>query len=314
MSFRKAAVTALIILASSRLMAAEPYDTSPSWSPDGQYIYFYTYRHDDGELYRMLPDGSRQTRLTDSDYNEWWMYPLADGKTVLIASDKDSGEAYGGSNLYLFDIDTGGMKNVTRVKPGQWAALASVSNAAGVAIYSISDGFGASADSELWILDLGTLQSTPYADDPSHHNIYPSISSDGAVVSYMSVRQGVTGLYVNNLEGSDERQVLRIDGVPATAALSPDGKYIAFTAGAWMWGTGDNAGNAGDRDIYVTSTDGSDIRRVTKSAASDHSPSWSPDGRLITFTSYRYGAGEIFAIRPDGSGEVNLTNTSVARN
>lgn len=313
MSKSLAVVVVVVMFACGSVMAADPYDTSPSWSPDGQFIYFYSYRHENGELYRMRPDGSQQTRLTHSDYNEWWMHALADGKTLLVASDKDSGESYGGSNLYLFDIESGDMMNVTRVAPGRWAALASVSNEAGVAIYSISEGFGARAESELWILDLESRESTPFADDPAHHNIFPSISKDGAVVSYMSVRNGETGLFVNNLEGTNERQVLKVDGAPAAAKLSPDGSQIAITAGAWMWGSGEDGGSAGDRDVYVAATDGSEIVRVTKSTASDHSPSWSPDGKTLTFTSYRFGPGEIFAIRPDGTGEANLTRTSMPK-
>ena len=73
-------------MVSGTAFGAEPYDTAPAWSPDGEYIYFYTYRHDDGELYRMRPDGSEQTRLTTTDYNEWWVHPLADGETLLVAS------------------------------------------------------------------------------------------------------------------------------------------------------------------------------------------------------------------------------------
>jgi Tol biopolymer transport system component len=37
------------------------------------------------------------------------------------------------------------------------------------------------------------------------------------------------------------------------------------------------------------------------------SPSWSPDGSLIAYTSFRHGLGEIYVIRPDGTGERRLT-------
>jgi Tol biopolymer transport system component len=37
------------------------------------------------------------------------------------------------------------------------------------------------------------------------------------------------------------------------------------------------------------------------------SPSWSPDGSLIAFTSFRHGLGDIYVIGPDGRGERRLT-------
>lgn len=37
------------------------------------------------------------------------------------------------------------------------------------------------------------------------------------------------------------------------------------------------------------------------------SPSWSPDGSLIAYTSFRHGLGEIYVVRADGRGERRLT-------
>jgi Tol biopolymer transport system component len=37
------------------------------------------------------------------------------------------------------------------------------------------------------------------------------------------------------------------------------------------------------------------------------SPSWSPDGRLIAFTSFRHGLGDIYVVGADGRGERRLT-------
>jgi TolB protein len=40
----------------------------------------------------------------------------------------------------------------------------------------------------------------------------------------------------------------------------------------------------------------------------DYSPSFSPDGRWIVFTSERYGSADIFRVHPDGTGLERLTN------
>ena len=70
-------------------------------------------------------------------------------------------------------------------------------------------------------------------------------------------------------------------------------------------------------DIYVMAADGKNQRRLTNNPASDHSPSWSPDGKRIAFVSDRDGhvhrripwlTYEIYVMDADGSNQLNLTN------
>jgi len=49
--------------------------------------------------------------------------------------------------------------------------------------------------------------------------------------------------------------------------------------------------------------DGSDLTTLLANPAGDHQPAWSPNG-LIAFSSN----GDIFAIRPDGTGRVRITS------
>ena len=56
------------------------------------------------------------------------------------------------------------------------------------------------------------------------------------------------------------------------------------------------------------SADGSGITRLTDNPEGDWSPSWSPDGRRIAFTSDRNGNRDIYVINADGSGLTRLTD------
>ncbi len=73
----------------------------------------------------------------------------------------------------------------------------------------------------------------------------------------------------------------------------------------------------GNYEIYVMTADGGDLRRLTNNRATDHSPSWSPDGKRIVFMSARDGhidanhgspTFEIYVMAADGSNPRNLTN------
>ena len=102
---------------------------------------------------------------------------------------------------------------------------------------------------------------------------------------------------------------------PATAigsvegALSPDGSRIVFV----------NEIDRSHHQLFARNVDGTNVRQLTHSTGrvwSDRNPAWSPDGRFITFDSIRdtTGAGEMYRINADGTGERRLTTSSPVNN
>jgi uncharacterized protein YjdB len=83
-------------------------------------------------------------------------------------------------------------------------------------------------------------------------------------------------------------------------APSPDGSRIAYVT--------DRDGNM---EIYVMNADGSSPQRITNNAATDGSPTWTPDGTRIVYASNAAGGTtgtfHIWIMNADGSGQRQLT-------
>jgi len=73
-----------------RLTTAAGLDDGPEYSHDGQYIFFNSVRTGLMQIWRMRPDGSEQTQVTNDEYNNWFAHPSPDGKwLVFLSYEKD---------------------------------------------------------------------------------------------------------------------------------------------------------------------------------------------------------------------------------
>ena len=80
--------------------------------------------------------------------------------------------------------------------------------------------------------------------------------------------------------------------------VSPDGKWFAFSSLGMR------------EDLFVTRTDGSELRMLTDDPEKDRGASWTPDGKLLYFYSQRGPRYEAWSIRFDGSGLRQVSRTS----
>ena len=67
------------------------------------------------------------------------------------------------------------------------------------------------------------------------------------------------------------------------SAQVPGKQYISFSSL-----------RSGNLEIYVIDTDGKNLRNLTNHPASDHSATWSPNGRSFAYVSHQDGKGEIY--------------------
>ncbi|MFE4520132.1 TolB family protein [Kitasatospora sp. NPDC056783] len=157
----------------------------------------------------------------------------------------------------------------------------------------------------------------------------PDWSPDGSTIAFdrTDPQTGSARLWTVPTGGGTEHQVDRLcDGGTTdcanederSPAFSPDGRQIAFSR---SWGTLDPSGNHQIQysDLYLMSPTGSDVQRLTfltndkPYSGAVSNPSWSPDGKQLTFEYRTSATGQpansraIYLVSADGTGLRQLT-------
>lgn len=118
----------------------------------------------------------------------------------------------------------------------------------------------------------------------------PGWSADGKKIAYTSYRKNRAILYILNPYEGKITEILS-KGTNFAPSFSPDGKKLAFCSTL----------DEGNPEIYVATSEGQKIKRLTFNKAIDTSPSWSPTSREIAFTSDRGGTPQIYIMDAEGS-------------
>jgi len=84
-----------------------------------------------------------------------------------------------------------------------------------------------------------------------------------------------------------------------SVVVSPDGEQVAFTVTQYSMDA-----NSGQTDIYLMNIDGSDVHPILNSEKNESSPSFSPDGKKLSYT---FG-GQIWQCNLDGTSQEQLTD------
>jgi Tol biopolymer transport system component len=329
------------------LTAASPVDdTQPALSPDGQQIAFRSER-DGGGLFVMGRMGDSPRRLTRAGFNPGWS---PDGRSIVFAIEGVEGRpdtrSGNESQLSVVDVASGGLRAVTTgdaVQPswspsGRRIAYWGLKNRNQRDIWTVSvdggdpvpvtddqaidwgptwspDGgwlYFASdrgGSMNLWRIrideETGATSGSPEALSlPASWVAHARLSADGRQLAFASyLRSG--NIQRVGFNPVDETFVGDVETLTSgsqffsTPRPSPDGRFLVFPS---VSSTGQN--------LFISTSDGREIRQLTTGRTRDASPKWSPDGRRLAFHSSRGGLYQIWVINADGSELAPLTEDS----
>jgi len=157
---------------------------------------------------------------------------------------------------------------------------------------------------EIWVADYDGANELRITNSRDL-NLNPSWSNDGRAIVYSAYRRGsppdlfISFITTGVLQDLTKGRLAR-NGGAYLPVVSPDGKRIVYHA---------TPPGGGAPDLYVMNIDGTGERRLTTHPDSDTTPTWSPSGTQIAFTSDRTGRAQIYVMNADGSGTYKLNTT-----
>ncbi len=222
-------------------------------------IAFVSNRDGNAEIYLMEPDGSNQTRLTNTQGEELAPVWSPDGTKIMFESNRD-----GNYEIYAMNSDGSHQMRLTN-NPAADDSGAWSPDGTRIAFTSSRDG-----NSEIYVMSADGSNQVRLTNDPASDQ-FPSWSPDGTKIAFGRYTESGSGIVVMNADGANQMQIFR--GPNDLLSWAPDGSKLALTVG---------------QSIYVVNTDGSNAKRITANpdpaGGADYSPAWSPDSSQIAFS------------------------------
>ena len=133
----------------------------------------------------------------------------------------------------------------------------------------------------MYSLELGRAVAFP-GGAAGGSNFSPSWSGDGAHVAFSSSRSGDPEIWISDASGGNAHKVTSFRGPDVSPTWNPRTNAQL----AWV------SGRTGLPQIYIMDQDGANVQRITDGGYAV-SPSWSPNGQLLTFSwNRKYGPGD----------------------
>lgn len=269
-----------------------PVLSEPVAAPPGRIVYVCQIFQDTNrdQICLMNADGSGNRRLTTDDNSDYHSPVLTPDGASMIYAGKET-QAF---EIYEMNLESEAVAQLTNGAGSSWAPDISPDGQQIVFTRRID------ASDTLWVMNRDGSEARLIFGPPQGAGWDPVWSPDGEQILFASNRAGGVQMFTVQPDGTDQQQLTQVESLGGRSAWSREGASIAIFAGSpWF------------REIYRMNPDGSGLRQITK-GGNNLSPSFSPDGQWIVFTSYRDNylddnGCEIYTLRADGSQVIRLT-------
>jgi Tol biopolymer transport system component len=253
----------------------------PLWSPDMAFIYFVQGSLPDKlDIWRIAPTGGSPEQITS--HSGHVSYPvLLDRRTLMYLANNPDGS---GPWLYSMDVERRIAHQLTFGVDRYTSLAASADGRRLVATL-------ASPKTTLWRLRIS--DSPVDAPAPARISLTTSTGFSPRLGSnyllYVSANSASESIW--KLDHDTETELWSGSGshIVGGPAISPDGRYIAFSAG-----------QKGKTLLYVMQADGTNERVVTDALSLQGAPAWAPDGHSITSAADDHGIPHLYRVPVDG--------------
>ena len=245
------------------------------------------------EIYVVDYDGANEQRITNSrdlNSNPTW---ASDARGIAYSAYRRNGAP----DIVLSLIYTGVLQNLTKGRFRDGAYLPAFSpDGKQVAFTATAE--GASAQ-DIYVMNADGSNWRRITTHPDIDTT-PTWSPSGTQIAFISDRTGRPQIYIMNVDGSGVRRL----PIPDAEADHPTWAPAPFNEIAYYARTGSGY------DIKIHELATGQTRQITFSEGSNESPSYSPSGRHLAFTSSR-GSGlyQVYTIGRDGNGLRQVTRS-----
>ncbi len=248
-------------------------------------IAFSTNRDGNSEIYVMMPDGTHQTRITNTGADNTQPVWTPDHTRLAFVSTRD-----GTRQIYVMNADGSGQM---RLSNNSYNDTSPAWSPDGTRIAFSSDRDG---HKEIYAMNADGTGQTRLTNTTTD-NDHPAWSPDGSHIAFDSGTGSNKQIFSMNSNSSNPVQLTNNGATNTDPVYSPDGSRIAYVSN-----------QSGPTELYIMNSNGTSPTKITNLGTGVSRPYWSKDGKWITFTGNVNGVGQIFETNLDGTQVINVTN------
>ncbi|MDP8214432.1 MAG: DPP IV N-terminal domain-containing protein [Candidatus Euphemobacter frigidus] len=241
----------------------------------------YSDRDGDNEIYHLDCSSGEIRQLTDNKASDSYPSWSPDRERIVFVSDRD-----GDPEIYLMEADGSNPEQLTdNLEPDTFPSWSPDSE--NIAFFSRQEGVD-----NLWIMNIFDRSLRPLTDFEDGKGGAIAFSPRGEKIFFGYERMQKYKIYMADLPEGTPREIIAHASPESrlTCISDPDGLALLYVSGT---GT--------QEDIWLSYIEDGRFRHITKNTAPDHSPTLTPDGENVVFSSQRDGDNwQLYAVSREG--------------